>query len=140
VGLDYLHGTGHGVGSFLNVHEGPCGISYRVNAKDPGLQEGMILSDEPGYYEDGNFGIRIENLVRVVTVETKFQAKSRSLPYLTFSPVLLETVGGGDGRLQVTVVPIQTKLILAELMTRQELDWLNSYHQTVRERVGPLLK
>jgi len=125
VGLDYLHGTGHGVGSFLNVHEGPCGISYRVNAKDPGLQEGMILSDEPGYYEDGNFGIRIETLVRVVPAETKFSEKSRT-PFLTFTPV--------------TVVPIQTKLILAELMTRQELDWLNAYHQTCRDRVGPLLK
>jgi len=125
VGLDYLHGTGHGVGSFLNVHEGPCGISYRVNAKDPGLQEGMILSDEPGYYENGNFGIRIESLVRVVPAETKFAEKSRS-QFLTFTPV--------------TVVPIQTKLILAELMTRQEIDWLNAYHQTCRDRVGPLLK
>jgi len=125
VGLDYLHGTGHGVGSFLNVHEGPCGISYRLNLKDPGLQEGMILSDEPGYYEDGNFGIRIENLVRVVPASTKFQEKSRT-GFLTFAPV--------------TVVPIQTKLILAELMTQQELDWLNTYHQTCRDRVGPLLK
>jgi len=109
----------------LNVHEGPCGISYRVNAKDPGLQEGMILSDEPGYYENGNFGIRIESLVRVVPAETKFAEKSRS-QFLTFTPV--------------TVVPIQTKLILAELMTRQEIDWLNAYHQTCRDRVGPLLK
>lgn len=112
-----MHGTGHGVGSFLNVHEGPCGISYRVLPKDPGLQTGMILSDEPGYYEDGNFGIRIETLLRVVPVETKFSEKSNTV-FLTFAPV--------------TVVPIQTKLILAELMTRQELDWLNTYHQTCR--------
>jgi len=125
VGLDYLHGTGHGVGSFLNVHEGPCGISYRVNARDPGLQEGMVLSDEPGYYEDGAFGIRIETLLRVVPAATKFQEKSRT-QFLTFTPV--------------TVVPVQAKMITAELMTRQELDWLNSYHQTCRDRVGPLLK
>jgi len=125
VGLDYLHGTGHGVGSFLNVHEGPCGISWRVLPKDPGLQAGMILSDEPGYYEDGSFGIRIENLIRVVPVETKYSQKSKS-GFLTFAPV--------------TVVPIQTKLILAELLTQQELDWLNNYHQTCRDRVGPLLK
>lgn len=60
VGLDYKHGTGHGVGHFLNVHEGPCGIS-RAN-KTP-LVEGMCLSDEPGYYQDGEFGIRIENVI-----------------------------------------------------------------------------
>merc|ERR1712098_31307 len=125
VGLDYLHGTGHGVGSFLNVHEGPMGISYRVYPKDPGLQAGMILSDEPGYYEDGNFGIRIETLVRVVEADTKFSSKSRGV-FLTFVPV--------------AVVPIQTKLIMANLMTQTEIDWLNNYHQTCRDRVGPLLK
>jgi len=125
VGLDYLHGTGHGVGSFLNVHEGPSGISWRVYPNDPGLQAGMILSDEPGYYEDGNFGIRIETLVKVVEVKTKFTMPSKNL-FLSFEPV--------------TVVPIQARMILPELMTRQELDWLNSYHQTCRDRVGPLLK
>jgi len=125
VGLDYLHGTGHGVGSFLNVHEGPSGISWRVYPNDPGLQAGMILSDEPGYYEDGNFGIRIETLVKVVEVKTKFTMPSKSI-FLTFEPV--------------TVVPIQAKMILPELMTQQELEWLNGYHQTCRDRVGPLLK
>eukprot|EP00090_Calanus_glacialis_P043927 TRINITY_DN7796_c0_g1_i1.p1 TRINITY_DN7796_c0_g1~~TRINITY_DN7796_c0_g1_i1.p1 ORF type:complete len:620 (+),score=228.62 TRINITY_DN7796_c0_g1_i1:83-1942(+) len=125
VGLDYLHGTGHGVGAFLNVHEGPSGISWRVYPNDPGLQAGMILSDEPGYYEDGNFGIRIETLVKVVEVKTKFTMPSKST-FLTFEPV--------------TVVPIQAKMILAELMTQQELEWLNAYHQTCRDRVGPILK
>jgi Xaa-Pro aminopeptidase len=119
VGLDYLHGTGHGVGAFLNVHEGPSGISWRVYPNDPGLQAGMILSDEPGYYEDGNFGIRIETLVKVVEVKTKFTMPSKST-FLTFEPV--------------TVVPIQAKMILAELMTQQELEWLNTYHQTCRDR------
>jgi len=125
VGLDYLHGTGHGVGSFLNVHEGPSGISYRHNPNDPGLEAGMIFSDEPGYYEDGNFGIRLETLVKVVEARTKFTMPSKSL-FLTFEPI--------------TVAPIQTKLILAELLTEQEVEWLNNYHQLCRDRVGPILK
>jgi len=125
VGLDYLHGTGHGVGAFLNVHEGPSGISWRVYPNDPGLQAGMILSDEPGYYEDGNFGIRIETLVKVVEAKTKHTMPSKST-FLTFEPV--------------TVVPIQTKMIVADLMTKQEVEWLNGYHQTCRDRVGPILK
>jgi len=125
VGLDYLHGTGHGVGSFLNVHEGPCGISWRVYPNDPGLQVGMILSDEPGYYENGNFGIRIESLVKVVKMETKHKMPSKSV-FLGFEPV--------------TVTPIQKKMIVPELMTKQELDWLNNYHQLCRDRVGPILK
>lgn len=124
VGLDYLHGTSHGVGSFLNVHEGPMGISWRVYPNDPGLQAGMILSDEPGYYEDGKFGIRIENIVKIVPAATKHKFQDRD--FLTF-----ETV---------TVVPIQTKMIDPDLMTRSELDWLNSYHQLCRDRVGPLLR
>lgn len=71
VGLDYNHGTGHGVGMFLNVHEGPMGISNRVSADDPGLQENMVLSNEPGYYEAGKFGIRIESLVVTKEVNLK---------------------------------------------------------------------
>jgi len=96
-----------------------------VYPNDPGLQEGMILSDEPGYYEDGSFGIRIESLVRVVRAQTRHTMPSKSV-FLTFEPV--------------TVVPIQTKLILPDLMTRQEIDWLNNYHQLCRDRVGPILK
>ena len=61
-GLDYLHGTGHGVGAFLNVHEGPIGISFR-RSNDPPIEAGNFLSDEPGYYEDGKFGIRIETII-----------------------------------------------------------------------------
>ena len=125
VGLDYLHGTGHGVGSFLNVHEGPCGISWRVYPNDPGLQEGMVLSDEPGYYEDGNFGIRIENLVKVVKAETKYKFPSKNV-FLTFEPLC--------------VVPIQTKMIQPELLTSEEVEWLNNYHQLCRDRVAPILR
>lgn len=124
VGLDYLHGTGHGVGAFLNVHEGPMAISWRTYPNDPGLEAGMILSDEPGYYEDGKFGIRIENIVKIVPANTKHNFQGRK--FLTF-----ETV---------TVVPIQTKMIDPDLLTRSELEWLNTYHQTCRDRVGPLLQ
>lgn len=123
VGLDYGHGTGHGVGAFLNVHEGPSGISFRHNPNDPGVQEGMIFSDEPGYYEAGKFGIRIETLVKVVPAETKFNTGTKML---TFEAI--------------TLVPIQQKLIDPTLMTRVEIDWLNSYHQTCRDKVAPLLK
>jgi len=124
VGLDYLHGTGHGVGAFLNVHEGPMGISYRTYPNDPGLQEGMILSDEPGYYEDGKFGIRIETLVKIVAAETKYNPTNTK--FLTFEPI--------------TLVPIQTKLIKQDMLEPQEIDWLNNYHQTCRDKVGALLK
>jgi len=123
VGLDYGHGTGHGVGAFLNVHEGPSGISYRHNPNDPGVQEGMIFSDEPGYYESGKFGIRIETLVKVISTETKFKSATKML---TFAPI--------------TLVPIQQKLIDPKLMTQEEITWLNTYHQTCRDKVAPLLK
>ncbi|XP_075467939.1 xaa-Pro aminopeptidase 1 isoform X3 [Ascaphus truei] len=122
-GLDYLHGTGHGVGSFLNVHEGPCGISYKTFADEP-LEAGMILSDEPGYYEDGYFGIRIENLVQVVLAETKYNFRSRGS--LTFEPI--------------TLVPIQTKMINIELLTQKECDWVSAYHKKCRDVIGAELE
>ncbi|XP_072280200.1 xaa-Pro aminopeptidase 1 isoform X2 [Pyxicephalus adspersus] len=122
-GLDYLHGTGHGVGSFLNVHEGPCGISYKTFADEP-LEAGMILSDEPGYYEDGSFGIRLENLVLVVPAKTKYNFRDRGS--LTFEPI--------------TLVPIQSKMINVDLLTQKEVDWVNDYHKTCREVVGAELQ
>ena len=81
----------------------------------------MILSDEPGYYEDGKFGVRIESLVKVVRVQTKFNMPSMNV-FLSFEPV--------------TVVPIQTKMIAPELLTKQEIDWINNYHQLCRDRYG----
>ncbi|XP_063474035.1 xaa-Pro aminopeptidase 1 isoform X10 [Symphalangus syndactylus] len=105
-GLDYLHGTGHGVGSFLNVHEGPCGISYKTFSDEP-LEAGMIVTDEPGYYEDGAFGIRIENVVLVVPVKTKYNFNNRGS--LTFEPL--------------TLVPIQTKMIDVDSLTDKEELW-----------------
>lgn len=122
-GLDYLHGTGHGVGSFLNVHEGPCGISYKTFADEP-LEAGMILSDEPGYYEDGSFGIRIENLVLVVPATTKYNFRERGS--LTFEPI--------------TLVPIQTKMINVDLLTPKEVNWVNDYHKKCRDIVGAELE
>ena len=124
VGLDYGHGTGHGVGAYLNVHEGPMGISWRPYPDDPGLQEGMVLSDEPGYYEDGKFGIRLENLVHIVKANTKHNFQNRG--YLTFE--------------NLTVCPIQTKMIVPSMLTGEEVQYINAYHELCRERVGPILR
>ncbi|XP_006630822.2 xaa-Pro aminopeptidase 1 isoform X1 [Lepisosteus oculatus] len=122
-GLDYLHGTGHGVGCFLNVHEGPCGISYKTFADEP-LEAGMILSDEPGYYEDGSFGMRIENVVLVVAAKPKYNYRNRGS--LTFEPI--------------TLVPIQAKMINTDMLIQKERDWLNDYHRQCREVVGAELE
>uniref|UniRef100_A0A674CD27 Xaa-Pro aminopeptidase 1 n=1 Tax=Salmo trutta TaxID=8032 RepID=A0A674CD27_SALTR len=118
-GLDYLHGTGHGVGCFLNVHEGPCGISYKTFADEP-LEAGMIVSDEPGYYEDGLFGIRIENVVLVVPAKPKYNYRNKGS--LTFEPL--------------TLVPIQAKMVNTDLLTQKERDWVNEYHRQCRETIG----
>ncbi|XP_064631174.1 xaa-Pro aminopeptidase 1-like isoform X2 [Lineus longissimus] len=124
IGLDYLHGTGHGVGAFLNVHEGPCRISPKVTASEIGLKEGMILSDEPGYYEDGSFGIRIENLVVVEKADTEHNFKNKG--FLTFDTI--------------TLVPLQQKMLVPELLTEKEIDWINDYHEQCRTVVGDELK
>lgn len=124
VGLNYLHGTGHGVGSYLNVHEGPIGISWRPYPGDPGLQLGMFLSNEPGYYEDGKFGIRLENVELIVKADTPYNYKDRG--YLTF-----ETV---------TLVPIQTKMLDLSLLTESEVDYLNKYHERCVNTLKPFLQ
>ncbi|XP_058806129.1 xaa-Pro aminopeptidase ApepP-like isoform X1 [Phymastichus coffea] len=113
VGLDYLHGTGHGVGAYLNVHEYPTMISWKPYPDDPGLQNGMFLSNEPGYYEDGKFGIRLENIELVINTTTKYNQLDRK--FLTF-----ETV---------TLVPIQNKMIEISMLTNEEIEFLNSYHK-----------
>ncbi|KAJ2324962.1 hypothetical protein IWW51_003023, partial [Coemansia sp. RSA 2702] len=125
LGLDFRHGTGHGVGSFLNVHEGPQGVSMRKTTVDTGFSAGMTITNEPGYYEDGEFGIRIENTCLVVKVDTKFDYTGGA-GYLTFDPV--------------TMVPIQKKLIKPELFTEVERKWLDEYHQTVWDNVSPRLE
>ena len=123
-GLEYRHGTGHGVGSFLNVHEGPIGIGTRVQYSEVPLSIGNVISDEPGYYEDGNFGIRIENVVMVKEVQTKHQFGDK--PYFGFE--------------HVTLVPMCRKLIDVGLLSEREREWLNAYHREVLEKTGPFFK
>jgi len=122
IGKDYIHGTGHGVGAALNVHEGPHRIS-RVLDGHP-LLVGNVVSNEPGYYEDSNFGIRIENLLVVVPKSDLPEFSGRS--FLGFE--------------RLTHIPIQQKLIDTNLLTPTEIGWINTYHQQVRDRVSPLLK
>jgi Xaa-Pro aminopeptidase len=119
-GLDYDHGTGHGVGAYLSVHEGPAGISRA--AKPVPLQPGMILSNEPGFYLPGAYGIRLENLLLVQPAG--FPPQQRK--FLRF-----ETL---------TQVPFDRALIEPALLTPDALDWLNEYHDSVREHLRPLLQ
>jgi Xaa-Pro aminopeptidase len=122
-GLDYRHGTGHGVGSYLNVHEGPIGIGTRVQFSEVPLSAGNVLSDEPGYYDDGNFGIRIENMFMVKEVETKHRFGDK--PYFGFE--------------HVTMVPMCQKLMDVGLLTEGEREWVNGYHREVMEKIGGLV-
>ncbi|MEQ8394474.1 aminopeptidase P family protein [Thalassobaculum sp.] len=118
-GLDFDHGTGHGVGCFLGVHEGPQRISATGRAP---FEAGMIVSNEPGYYKPGGYGIRIENLL--LTVETD-PAQDTGRPMLAF-----ETI---------TFAPIDRRLIEPALLTFEEQAWIDAYHAAVRQRVGPML-
>jgi Xaa-Pro aminopeptidase len=119
VGIDYDHGTGHGVGSYLSVHEGPARISKLGTTP---LKRGMILSNEPGYYRTGAYGIRIENLILVTEAAAIAGAEK---PLNAF-----ETL---------TLVPIDTRLIEPAMLTADERAWLDAYHTRVRETLGPLL-
>ena len=119
VGLDYDHGTGHGVGAYLSVHEGPQSISKRPIAQP--LLPGMICSNEPGYYKTGGYGIRIENLVVVREVEIE-GAERKTMEFET-----------------VTLAPIDVDLVEPALLTPDERDWLNAYHARVRDTLTPLV-
>ena len=122
-GLDYGHGTGHGVGYFLNVPEGPQSISKTIPEATMAMEPGMITSIEPGLYRPGQWGIRIENLVMNVPAATAEGT--------TFGEFLeFETL---------TICPIDTRCIDRSLMRADEIDWLNSYHATVRDRLSPLV-
>jgi len=118
-GLDYDHGTGHGVGSFLGVHEGPASISKRGMVE---LEPGMILSNEPGYYREGEYGIRIENLLLVLPPEP---------------------IAGGEREMMrfetLTLAPIDRRLVVPELLRQDERTWLDAYHAHVRARLAPHL-
>ena len=122
--LDYGHGTGHGVGYFLNVHEGPQSISKAVPDAHMAMEPGMITSIEPGLYRPGQWGIRIENLVLNVPA-TVAGANNEFGEFLEF-----ETL---------TLCPIDTRCINRELLRQDEIEWLNGYHATVLERLAPLV-
>lgn len=120
--VDYGHGTGHGVGYFMNVHEGPQVIAYQAaTLPQTAMQVGMISSIEPGTYRPGAWGVRIENLV-----VNREAGKSEFGDFLSF-----ETL---------TLCPIDTRCLIPEMLGRDDIKWLNSYHATVRERLAPLLK
>ncbi|MEM6733057.1 MAG: M24 family metallopeptidase, partial [Myxococcota bacterium] len=119
IGVDYDHGTGHGVGSYLGVHEGPQRIANKPN--EVALEPGMICSNEPGYYKAGGYGIRIENLVVVTPVEVQDAER---------------TMYGFE---TITLAPIERRLIEPALLTADELRWLNAYHARVCEAIAPLV-
>ena len=118
-GLDYAHGTGHGVGSYLAVHEGPQRLSKTGTEK---LLEGMMLSNEPGYYKEGHYGIRLENLI-IVTPAT--------------------AIPGGDIAMHafetLTLAPFDKRLLRTDLLSRDELQWLDEYHARVLAEIGPMV-
>lgn len=121
VGLDFDHGTSHGVGSYLSVHEGPQGISKRPN--NIALKPGMIISNEPGYYKEGAYGIRIENLITVTDAQV---------------------IEGGEHPMMgfeiLTLAPIDLNLVEPTLLNEAEMAWLNGYHKRVFEEIGPALE
>ena len=117
-GANFLHGTGHGVGAYLNVHEGPHQI--RMNHVPTPLRPGMTVTDEPGIYRAGRYGIRTENTLLVVPYrETEFGT------FYTFEPL--------------TLCPIDTRPIVRSMLTAEETEWLNAYHRMVYDRLSPLL-
>lgn len=118
-GYNYMHGTGHGVGSYLNVHEGPHQI--RMEWRPAPLHAGMTVTDEPGLYLEGKFGVRIENTLLIVSAETTPFGK-----FLKF-----ETL---------TLAPIDTTPIIQDMLTPEELTWLNNYHHRVYETLSPYLE
>jgi Xaa-Pro aminopeptidase len=118
-GIDFDHGTGHGIGSYLSVHEGPARISKLGNTA---LKRGMILSNEPGYYKTDAYGIRIENLVLVVEGPAVAGAEKQLNAFET-----------------LTLAPIDRRLIDIALLTDEEINWLDAYHARVAEALGPLV-
>ena len=118
-GMNYLHGTGHGVGSYLNVHEGPHQI--RMQWKPSPLRANMIVTDEPGLYLEGRFGVRIENTMIILPYkETEFGR------FLQMEPL--------------TLCPIDTEPIIIDMMRPEEIEWLNNYHKRVYDELSPLLE
>ncbi|KAL4711054.1 hypothetical protein ACJJTC_015230 [Scirpophaga incertulas] len=134
VGWDYGHGTGHGVGHFLHVHEGPAGVSWRPYPNDPGLRPGQVLSNEPGFYKVGEYGIRHEDLVETVAITKESQHPKAK--YLR---------GDYEGRgvlgfNTLTLVPNQRDCIDTALLDDLEIAYINAYHERVWSTLGPILK
>jgi Xaa-Pro aminopeptidase len=119
-GLDFGHGTGHGVGHFLCVHEGPQSVAPR--STKTALKPGMIVSNEPGYYRAGQYGIRIESLVEVVDAGTGADAQ----PFLGFR--------------ELTLCPIDTRCVERSLLRDEERAWLDAYHARVLREITPRLR
>jgi Xaa-Pro aminopeptidase len=118
-GKDFNHGTGHGVGSFMNVHEGPQNIRKDMNPQD--LLVGMVCSNEPGYYLEGDYGIRHENLIAVKESEKTIHGTFYEFETLTFCPFFKDT-------------------IVKEILSQEEIAWLNDYHKTCEEKIAPYLE
>ncbi len=118
-GKDYNHGTGHGVGSFMNVHEGPQNIRKDMNPQE--LMVGMVCSNEPGYYLEGEYGIRHENLIAVKESQTTIHGTFYEFETLTFCPFFKDT-------------------IVKEILSEEEVTWLNAYHKTCEEKLAPFLE
>ena len=112
------------VGAYLNVHEGPHGIGTRPRTNDVGFQKGMTTSNEPGYYQEGEFGIRIENVC--ITVEASTANRFQNKKFLKLD--------------DCTLVPIKTSLINTDLMDNDDIKWLNDYHEKVRTLIEPIIK
>jgi Xaa-Pro aminopeptidase len=118
-GKDFNHGTGHGVGSFMNVHEGPQNIRKDMNPQD--LLPGMVCSNEPGYYLEGEYGIRHENLIAVKEAEKTIHGTFYEFETLTFCPFFKDT-------------------IVKDILSEKEISWLNDYHRACEEKLGPYLE
>jgi Xaa-Pro aminopeptidase len=120
--LSYNHGTGHGVGSYLAVHEGPQSI-HNTRAFSVPLEPGMVCSNEPGYYKDQQYGMRVENLIHVVRDDEKSNEEFEFYKFETS-----------------TVCPIDTRLVEKSLMNANQIKWLNEYHKRVYEKLAPFVQ
>ena len=116
--MDYNHGTGHGIGHFLSVHEGPSSISMGYRASDIPLQVGMVFSDEPGFYLPSHFGIRLETDIMVKNYTLPVNYVNTNTQFLHFE--------------LLTWVPFERELIICEMLTEDQKRWLNWYHEKVR--------
>ncbi|XP_072019695.1 xaa-Pro aminopeptidase 1-like [Amphiura filiformis] len=120
-GLDYKHGTGHGIGHFLNIHEDPINIA-NYDGEEP-IDINVCVSDEPGYYEDGEFGIRIEDIMCSVEADTEHKFDDRT--YITWK--------------MASLVPLEPPLIDFDMLSNRQIDWYNAYNQRIRDEIGPAL-